>query len=137
MELQQYIPFSAGHRVIAARFGVSLDDPKTGSRVPFYLQKSLGGSNDLRGFREFRFRDLNQMIGNLEYRWEAWSGLDMAIFADAGKVFADRKEFDFNNLENSYGFGFRFNTAKNVFWRIDLARSREGTRAFLKFENVF
>jgi outer membrane protein assembly factor BamA len=136
-ELQQYIPFNAGHRVIAARLRSSFDDAKDGNRVPFYLQKSLGGSNDLRGFREFRFRDENQVLLNLEYRWEAWIGLDMAIFGDAGKVFATRKDFTLDGMETSYGLGFRFNTAKSVFWRIDIARSREGTRAFLKFEHVF
>jgi hypothetical protein len=137
VELQQYVPFNAGHRVIAFRFRSSFDDPKQGQRVPFYLQQALGGSNDLRGFREFRFRDKNQMVSNLEYRWEAFSGLDMALFGDAGKVFGSRDQFNLKNLETSYGFGFRFNTEKSVFWRIDIARSREGTRAFIKFENVF
>jgi outer membrane protein assembly factor BamA len=137
VELQQYVPFNAGHRVIAARLRASFDDPRAGQRVPFYLQKTLGGSNDLRGFREFRFRDENQVLLNLEYRWEAWSGLDMAIFGDAGKVFASRREFEIGDMETSYGIGFRFNTVKNVFWRIDIARSREGTRTFIKFEHVF
>jgi outer membrane protein assembly factor BamA len=136
-ELQQYVPFNAGHRVLAARLRASFDDPKEGSRIPFYLQKTLGGANDLRGFREFRFRDENQVLLNLEYRWEAWIGLDMALFGDAGKVFRESKDFEIGDMETSYGLGFRFNTAKSVFWRIDIARSREGTRAFLKFEHVF
>jgi outer membrane protein assembly factor BamA len=136
-EVQQYLPFNAGHRVIAFRFKTSFDDAKAGHRIPFYLEQSLGGSNDLRGFREFRFRDKNQMVSNLEYRWEAFSGLDMAIFGDAGKVFNKRSEFNLDNLETSYGFGFRFNTAKAVVWRIDIARSREGLRVFTKFDHVF
>jgi outer membrane protein assembly factor BamA len=136
-EAQQYVPFNEGHRVIALRFHTSWDDPRTGNQVPFYLQKPLGGSNDLRGFREFRFRDRNQMLFNLEYRWEAWIGLDMALFGDAGKVFESREDFDLDNLETSYGLGFRFNTTKSVFWRIDIARSHEGTRAFIKFNHVF
>lgn len=137
VEVQQYVPFNAGHRVIAFRFGSSFDDPGQGKRVPFYLQKFLGGSNDLRGFREFRFRDKNRMVFNLEYRWEAFSGLDMALFGDAGKVFADRKDFDLKRLEKAYGFGLRFNTVKNVFLRLDFARGREGLRTFITFENVF
>ena len=123
-EVQQYFPFNYGHRVIAFRFLTSFDDAKTGHRVPFYLQKPLGGSNDLRGFREFRFRDENQILFNLEYRWEAWIGLDMAIFGDAGKVFRDRGDFNLDHLEADYGIGFRFNTEKSVFWRIDIAHGR-------------
>jgi hypothetical protein len=137
VELQQYVPFNAGHRVIAFRFGASFDDSEQGKRVPFYLQKTLGGANDLRGFREFRFRDQNRMVFNLEYRWEAFSGLDMALFGDAGKVFADRGDFDLKKLEKAYGFGLRFNTVKNVFLRLDFARGREGLRTFITFENVF
>jgi hypothetical protein len=30
-----------------------------GSVVPFYVQPTLGGPDDLRGFRRFRFRDDN------------------------------------------------------------------------------
>ncbi|MBI2841407.1 MAG: BamA/TamA family outer membrane protein [Acidobacteria bacterium] len=136
-EVQQYLSFNHGHRVIALRFSTSLDHPRSGQSVPFYLQRTLGGSNDLRGFREFRFRDQNVMVINLEYRWEAWIGLDMALFADAGKVFRDRSDFDLRNLESDVGIGFRFNVEKGVFWRIDIARSREGTRVFMKFNHVF
>lgn len=136
-EVQQYIPFNEGHRVIAFRFRSSSDDENAGARVPFYMQKSLGGSNDLRGYREFRFRDKNQILFNLEYRWEAFSGLDMAIFGDAGKVFASRSDYDLHHLKPAFGFGLRFNTVKNVFLRLDFARSREGTRTFITFNNVF
>lgn len=136
-ELHQYLQFKAGHRVIAFRFRSSFDNARSGGQIPFYMQRPLGGSNDLRGFREFRFRDTNQMVSNLEYRWEAFSGLDMALFGDTGKVFSKRKDFNLDHLEHSYGFGFRFNTAKAVVWRIDIARSREGVRVFTKFDHVF
>jgi len=101
------------------------------------MQPSLGGSEDLRGFREFRFRDRNLMVMNAEYRWEAFSGLDLALFADAGKVFHNSRQLNLRDLEKSYGFGFRFNTAKSVFWRIDTAFGNEGPRVFLKFGHVF
>ena len=77
------------------------------------------------------------MVMNAEYRWEAFSGLDLALFTDAGKVFNASHEFNFQDLEKSYGFGFRFNTAKSVFLRIDTARGNEGTRLFVKFGHVF
>jgi outer membrane protein assembly factor BamA len=136
-EIQQYIPFNHGHRVIAARAAASFDRPEDNNQVPFYFQRTLGGSNDLRGFREFRFRDRNQLVFNLEYRWESWIGLDMALFADAGKVFGYRSDLNLKNLETAYGIGFRFNTTKNVFFRIDIGHGSEGTRFFMKFGPVF
>jgi hypothetical protein len=39
-----------------------------------------------------------------EYRWEAWWALDDALFVDAGKVAADRKDLTLRDLDVSYGF---------------------------------
>jgi outer membrane protein assembly factor BamA len=137
VELQQYVPFFNRRRVIAFRAKTSLSDTSPGHEVPFYLMPTLGGSEDLRGYREFRFRDRNLMVYNLEYRWEVFSGLDMAVFGDAGKVFSRRSDFSLEDLEGAYGIGFRFNQAKSVFLRIDVGRSHEGTRFFFKFGHVF
>ncbi len=136
-ELQQYFPFFNRRRVIAFRWKTSLTDPTRGQIVPFYMLPTLGGSEDLRGFHEFRFRDKNLVVYNLEYRWEAFTGLDMALFGDAGKVFDKRGDFRLSKLEGAYGIGFRFNQAKAVFLRVDIGHSREGTRYFFKFGHVF
>jgi outer membrane protein assembly factor BamA len=136
-EVQQYVPFFNKRRVIALRGRTVFSQTDGDNVVPFFQQPTLGGSEDLRGFREFRFRDRNMMVMNAEYRWEAFSGLDVALFGDTGKVFHSSKQFNLRDLETSYGFGFRFNTAKSVFWRVDTAFSKEGPRWFLKFGHVF
>lgn len=136
-ELQQYLPFFNRRRVFAFRAKTALTDTSPGQGVPFYVQPTLGGSEDLRGFREFRFRDRNLVVYNLEYRWEVFSGMDMALFGDAGKVFPNRSDFSLSNLEGAYGIGFRFNQAKAVFLRVDVGHSHEGTRFFFKFGHVF
>jgi outer membrane protein assembly factor BamA len=136
-EFQQYIPFFNRRRVIAFRARSSLSDTSPGHTVPFYMMETVGGSEDLRGYREYRFRDKNLMVYNLEYRWEAFSGLDMALFGDAGKVFTRRSDFDLSHLEADYGIGLRFNQEKAVFLRIDVGKSHEGVRFFFKFGHVF
>ena len=136
-EIRQYLPFFNLRRVIAFRAKTSLVDSKAGNRVSFFMQPTLGGSDDLRGFREFRFRDQNLFLMNLEYRWEAFSGLDMAIFGDAGKVFARRADLGFGDLRTAVGFGARFNSVNGVFFRLDTGFSNEGTRIFWKFGHVF
>jgi len=137
VEAEHYFSFFNERRVIAVRAQTSLAHTRNGNRVPYFMQPALGGSEDLRGFREFRFRDRNLLGFNLEYRWEAFSGLDLALFGDAGKVFETSKEFGLDDLKTSYGFGLRFNTAESVFWRIDTGFGREGPRLFLKFGHVF
>jgi outer membrane protein assembly factor BamA len=137
LQAQQYIPFFNKRRVIALRGKSDLTWKNPGQVVPFYLQPVLGGSDDLRGFRPFRFYDDNLILFNAEYRWEVFAGLDMAIFGDAGKVFHSKHDWNVRNMEGSYGVGMRFNARNAVFMRIDAGFSHEGWQLWLKFNNVF
>jgi hypothetical protein len=137
LEAQQYIPFFNQRRVIALRGKLEATSPHLGNLVPFYMQPTLGGSEDLRGFRPFRFYDNNAVILNGEYRWEVFSGLDMALFVDAGQVFSDWHRINYRHLKSDAGFGFRFNVRNDVFLRIDTAFSREGFQTWFKFSNIF
>jgi hypothetical protein len=137
LEAQQYIPFFNERRVIALRGRVEATSPHERNAVPFYLQPTLGGSDDLRGYRPFRFYDNAAVILNAEYRWEIFSGLDMALFFDAGQVFPDWRSINYRNLKKDAGFGFRANVRNNVFLRIDTAFSDEGIQLWVKFNNIF
>jgi hypothetical protein len=137
VEAQQYFSFTNRRRVIALRANAVLTNPRAGEFVPFYLQPTLGGSDSLRGFRAWRFYDNNRVVMTGEYRWEVFSGLDMALFADFGEVFHRVRDFAFSGLEQSYGFGFRFNVRNDVFLRLDTGFSREGFQIWFKFNNVF
>jgi outer membrane protein assembly factor BamA len=136
-EVQQYFPFFNQRRVIALRAKTTLTQTGEGQDIPFYMLPTLGGSEDLRGFADFRFRDKSMVVVNAEYRWEAFSGMDVALFADAGQVARTARDFRLRDMNTAAGFGFRFNTAKKVFYRVDVAFSREGARVFMKFGNVF
>jgi outer membrane protein assembly factor BamA len=137
MEVQQYIPLFNKRRVIALRGRTELTYKSPGQTLPFYMQPVLGGSNDLRGFRAWRFHDDNLLVLNAEYRYEVFAGLDMAVFADAGKVFRSKSQLNFANLEGAYGIGMRFNARNTVFMRIDAGFSHEGFQVWVKFNNVF
>lgn len=137
-DLRQFIGFLAGRRVIAARLFVSTSDTGTGQAIPFYFMPTLGGNDTLRGFREYRFRGPHAILAQGEYRWEIWSGLDGALFYDAGKVADRREDLDFADLETDYGFGFRFNTDNGVVLRVDAAfGSRDGKHLYVVFGGVF
>jgi outer membrane protein assembly factor BamA len=137
-EAAHFFPIFDKKRVFALRAVVSYVNNDPDNRVPFYFLPYVGGSESIRSFREFRFRDENAVFFNIEYRWEAFSGLDMALFADAGKVAEDWEDIDFNDLQTAYGLGFRFNTYKSVFMRLDIGTGGgEGTRLFFKFGPAF
>lgn len=137
LDAQQYFPFFNRTRIIALRAKAVLSDTDRNENIPFYLQPYLGGSDDLRGYRPFRFSDRNMVVYNAEYRWEIFSGLDGAIFADAGKVMPRRGQLNFKDLESSVGFGLRFNVKNATFLRMDVGFSHEGFQVWVKFNDVF
>jgi outer membrane protein assembly factor BamA len=136
-EFQGYLPFLHKHRVFALRVRAATTQGREGGDVPFYHLPYIGGGQSVRGFREYRFRDRRQLLANLEYRFEAFIGCDVALFADAGQVGDSWDVFTFEDFVTSNGVGLRFNTYQNVFLRLDLAHGKEGTRFLFKFENAF
>ena len=136
-DARQYVPLGSPQRVLALWFLTNFDDPDPGSEVPFYLMRTLGGGNTLRGFREFRFRDRNRMHLSAEYRWEASPVLEFALFYDTGKVFSDSDDFNFGHLEDSIGFGARFKTGGSTAMRVEVADSDEATRYSWRFSASF
>ena len=136
-ELQQYIPYFNKTRVIALRALATLAFENSGNTIPFYSQPKVGGNDSLRGFQRYRFHDKHALALTAEHRWHAFSGLDMALFVDAAKVVSRKADIDFNNLEISYGFGFRFKMNEAYFMRIDFAGGREGLRFMWTFSDIF
>lgn len=131
------IPIFDKKRGIALNATASRIDPVGGSRVPFYLMPTVGGAGSIRGFRDFRFRDAAAVNLNAEYRWEAFSGLDLALFVDAGDVGPTWRSLVGSDLKTSWGGGFRFNTNRRVFLRVDIAGGREGTRIWTTARPLF
>jgi outer membrane protein assembly factor BamA len=138
LDVQHYIPFLNQKRVIALRALISTSHTNDGNAVPFYLQRTLGGTNTLRGFRNYRFRDRNLLLLQAEYRWEIFPALDAALFYDTGKVVPEPGDLDLDHLEHDYGFGFRFGTINGVIMRIDSAfGSADGKHFRMGFSHVF
>jgi hypothetical protein len=137
IDVQQYIPFFNKSRRLALRARFTMTDADAGQRVPFYLLPFVGGSDDLRGFRPYRFTGPNAVVYNAEYRWEIFSGLDGALFFDAAKIMTHPGHLGLGSMEASPGFGFRFNIKNRTFMRLDAGFSHEGAAVWLKFNDPF
>ncbi len=137
VDARGFLPLGSRQRTLAARFLVSRDYADAGNEVPFYLMKTMGGHNTLRGYRNFRFRDSNLLYFSGEYRWEATTGIELVGFYDAGKVFPGRSGFEFKGLRHSIGGGIRGKSFRRVIFRLEVGRSEEGTFTYVSFGPAF
>jgi hypothetical protein len=136
-EAAQFVPLMADKWVLAFRAWEVFSDTSGGNTVPFYLLPSLGGKNTLRGYLDYRFHDRNMQVFNAESRWGLFTHLDVAVFADAGKVAPDAGGLDLKDLRTSYGAGVRVHTRSATLGRLDLAHSTEGWRVVFKVSDPF
>ena len=71
-----------------------------------------------------------------EHRWHAFSMLDMALFADAGKVVPLKRDVDVSHLHYGGGIGFRWRIRRAIVSRIDFAVSSEGFQWIWTFNDI-
>jgi outer membrane protein assembly factor BamA len=125
-DVKGYVPLFARSRTLALRFYTSHSVGDDGGEVPIYLMETLGGAKTIRGYDEYRFRDAHNLYVSAEYRYEVWAYIDFTVFFDAGKVFDDIDDFDFNDMHTGYGVGFRIHAPGGMALRLDFANSTEG-----------
>ena len=125
-ELIQHIPILRENWVISLRGRLETEIGDSSS-TPYFLLPSLGGGSTLRGYDSFRFRDKHSLLMSAEWRWiPNRLGLDMALFYDAGRVAAERKDLGLNGLKSNVGVGIRFHGPFSTPLRVELAQGNEG-----------
>lgn len=133
-DIRQYIHLFY-QRSLMFRFAGEMTEPFSNKTVPFYYLSELGRSETIRGFRRGRFRDLDMVLGSVEYYYPVWQRLnntiDTFLFVDAGQVARDiTKDFDSNDLQIGIGGGFRLLGSEGETLRIMLTRSKEQFRFY-------
>jgi outer membrane protein assembly factor BamA len=132
-----YLPLGSHRHVLAARAMGSFDRPDAGARVPFYLQSSLGGSQVLRGYPAYRFREDRLVAFSAEYRFEVIPKLELAAFFDAGQMAPLGAGLRLSDPLTGWGVGVRLKSTRRVLFRFDVAHSREATRYLVKLGPSF
>ncbi|MBQ1753087.1 MAG: BamA/TamA family outer membrane protein, partial [Paludibacteraceae bacterium] len=122
----QYVPTWVG-QVFAWQIYA---DARFGHDVPFRMLPTLGGSDNIRGFRERKFTDKFMWEVQAEYRIPIWWRLKAAVFCSFGDVM-DIYNPTFNKLKVGYGLGLRcrLNDAR-VNLRFDVAFNNYGDVKF-------
>jgi hypothetical protein len=125
-EAIQHFPILREAWVISLRGLIQTALDKDNQQIPFFMMPAVGGGSNLRGFSSWRFRDLNSLLLQAEWRIMVNRYLDTAVFYDTGKVAASRSDIDFDGLRHDIGFGVRFHGLIATPLRIELAKSNEG-----------
>ena len=136
-EVRQFVPVLRENWIIALRGLVSTTDTAPGQSVPFFLLPDLGGSDALRGYSAWQFRDRSRLLLSGEYRWTAGSLVDMALFIDAGNVGPRLRDISLKDLEITRGIGVTLHTPNATLTRIELARTSEGMRVAMSMSPSF
>jgi len=142
-EAQAHVPLGSEWYVLSARATVSKIDPGSGTRddeIPFQYLPALGGSNVLRGYESWRWRDLAAAYASVELRYRVWQEhlppdrLDRAgvaeasLFFDVGDVADDLDGDITDDLEVSYGFMLRMYLLNAHVLGLGVAHGEEGPR---------
>ncbi len=104
-------------------------DQRFGETIPFQLLPTIGGADNLRGFRERKYVDEVFFQVQTEYRIPVWNRLKATVFYSIGDVVANENATF--RMKMSYGGGLRFrlNDAR-VHLRADIARTNYGDLEF-------
>lgn len=138
LEGAHFVPLAPARHVLALHGMLSFVNNRVDDRVPFYAFPYVGGSDTVRGFREFRFRDENTLVLTAEYRFDLMKFVELAAFVDAGEARHDWEAIGPGGMRTSYGGGVRIKSEKAVFARLDVGTGGgEGTRVFMKFGKSF
>ena len=120
IEGRYYLPL-AGRAVVAvkARGGSIGKIGGPNLTVPFYRRYFLGGATSLRGWGRFEVSPLFDGItvgghtmfeSSTELRAPVWGNLSAVLFADAGNVWNNAWDWNFNDLRYDVGPGLRYLT---------------------------
>ncbi|PQA60116.1 BamA/TamA family outer membrane protein [Siphonobacter curvatus] len=133
-DLTVHASFSNAARiVIVNRIGGGL----TYGNPAFYQLQYLGGQDNLRGFRKYRFAGEKQVYHNLEIRTKLFNfnsylfpgTVGLTLFNDLGRVWV--KNENSQRWHDGYGAGLYVSPASLLIFNASVAFSREGTLPYV------
>lgn len=115
-DLRKYIPVTS-KQVLA----LQLYSFNNTGEVPVRSLASFGGANRMRGYYDGRYKDMNQMLLQAEYRFPVYKRISAVAFGGGGSVSSSFADYSLSDLKFSYGAGLRFalNKKEKLNLRID------------------
>lgn len=122
VEGRERFPVFGVDRVLTIHGRLSSSTASATHSVPFYLMDTLGGADNLRGFKEsiiggdeatstlrsfesFRFRDHATALLQVDFRQRLWSQIFVTFFMDSGVVAPTADALSLGNMHHGVGLG--------------------------------
>lgn len=129
-ETRNYL--KVGHaQVIALRGMLGYADGK----LPDSGRFAVGGTDNLRGYRDDQFKGNKMLAASAEYRFPIAQKVEGVVFSDIGKAWSG-EGYKLNDLEASVGVGLRVSTPIGPI-RIDYAKGSQGAKTHFSFGGQF
>lgn len=109
----------------------------TYGNTPWGLMSTLGGSDNMRGYFEGRYRDKSEMDLCLELRQHVWRRNGLVAWIGAGTVFPRFSALRWSKILPNYGIGYRREFKKKVNIRLDLGFGRHQTGFIFSINEAF
>lgn len=109
----------------------------TYGNTPWGLMSSFGGSYNMRGYFEGRYRDKCEMDLCVELRQHVWRRNGLALWVGAGTVFPEFKALRWYKVLPNWGIGYRWEFKKKVNVRLDLGFGKHQTGFIFSINEAF
>jgi outer membrane protein assembly factor BamA len=138
VEIQNALPLPGHDHGLVTRIRADWLDHGSGTPIPFFFTRGLGGSHSLRGFPLNRFRGEDVFLATVEYRSAILPGkLDAVVFWDTGGAYRSFSDMTLSGLEHSFGAGIRVLRHDRILLRLEVAHGSEGSRFVVSFSRPF
>ena len=121
----------------SATIAMQLHSRLTYGNTPWTLLSTLGGSDNMRGYFEGRYRDKSEIDVCIELRQHVWRRNGVVVWVGAGTVFPKFSAMRMRQILPNYGIGYRWEFKRRVNVRLDLGFGRKQTGFIFSINEAF
>ena len=109
----------------------------TYGNTPWGLLSTLGGSDNMRGYFEGRYRDKSEIDACIELRQHIWRRNGAVAWIGAGSIFPRFADIRLRHVLPNYGIGYRWEFKRYINVRLDLGFGRNQTGFIFSINEAF
>ena len=133
LDARQYVPLGGDHVIALQAYVEAIS-----GTAPFNVLPQMGGSEQLRGYREGRFRDDVAAVAQAEYRFPIGGRFAGAVFGSVGDVSPTAGSFAAGGPQAGGGLGLRFRlNDQGTHLRLDYAVGFDDTGFYITGSQPF